>query len=112
MEEIDKERVRSIRLLSGPANANEKAVRLFARFVDEMRAVGIECDWRVLPAERGRDLHARVLFDDSSAWETSAAEIAACRDRRFHPPVADATSAVRAAWSEPDASPIGAGQTA
>lgn len=69
VEEIDKERVREIRLLSGPANVTDKTKRLFERFAEEMRLAGIECEWRVLPAEAGRELHARVLFDDSSAWE-------------------------------------------
>ena len=56
-------------LLSCPANVTEKTKRAFERFVEEMRLAGIECEWRVVPADVGRELTARVLFDDSSAWE-------------------------------------------
>lgn len=68
VEEIDKEAVREIRLLSGPANVNEKTKRAFERFREEMET-WIRCEWRVLPAATARDLHVRALFDDSAAWE-------------------------------------------
>jgi hypothetical protein len=68
-EEIDRERVREIHLLSGPANVDERTKRAFERFAEEMANREINCEWRVLPATLARDLHARVLFDSSSGWE-------------------------------------------
>lgn len=54
-EEINRAQVHEIRLLSGPANVNDKTKRAFERFTQEMNNDGIECAWRVLPAEAGRD---------------------------------------------------------
>lgn len=68
-EEIDPELVQEIRMLSGPANVTEKVKRSFESFAAEMQHKGIAVEWRVLPADAARDVHARVLFDDTTAWE-------------------------------------------
>lgn len=68
-EEIDKDAVTRIRLLSGPAHADDKARRAFGRFVEELENQDIEAQWRVLPDERARTIHARVIFSDAGAWE-------------------------------------------
>jgi hypothetical protein len=69
IEELDCDRVQEIRLLSGPANISDKVKRAFESFAVELRGKGATAHWRVLPAEVARDMHARVIFDDSSAWE-------------------------------------------
>jgi hypothetical protein len=69
VDDIDRESVTALRLLSGPANVNSKAQRAFQRFREEMANSGVTSEWRVLPAGRARDLHARVLFDDRVAYE-------------------------------------------
>lgn len=58
-----------VRLLSGPANVNTKVKRSFERFASELQAQSVACDWRVLPAERARALHARVIADDDEVYE-------------------------------------------
>jgi hypothetical protein len=44
---VDPSLVHQIRILSGPANADERAKRDFARFRQELHAKGIEAEWRV-----------------------------------------------------------------
>jgi hypothetical protein len=68
-EEIDKDSVRTIRLMSGSANADEKTRRAFRRFAEELSNQGITARWKVLEVERARRMHARVIFSDSGAWE-------------------------------------------
>jgi hypothetical protein len=68
-EELDKESVRAVALLSGPTHVDDKARRAFERFAEEMSNVGIEAEWRILPADEARGLHARAIFDDTGAWE-------------------------------------------
>ncbi len=68
-EEIDKDNVSRIRLLSGPAHADEKARRAFRRFAEEMQNLNIEATWRVLPTELAQPIHARVIFSDAGSWE-------------------------------------------
>jgi hypothetical protein len=68
-DELDRQTVTRLRLLSGPANITERTTRAFGRFRNEMASAGIDCDWRVLPADEARQLHARVIFADNAAWE-------------------------------------------
>lgn len=68
-EEISREGVREILLLSGPANVNEKVEAHFSRFKREFEAQGIAARWRLLPDEIARQMHARVMFDDARGWE-------------------------------------------
>jgi hypothetical protein len=68
-EEIDLARVKRIRLLSGPANINLGVKGAYERFATELEHGGIQVEWRVVPADTARDLHARVLFDDEGGWE-------------------------------------------
>lgn len=69
VEEIDRETVREIRLLSGPANVQERTKRAFERFRDEMLVDGVDCEWRVMPTSAGKELHVRAIFDDTTTWE-------------------------------------------
>jgi hypothetical protein len=69
IEEIDPEQVNEIRLLSGPANITDKVKRSCESFVAEMQNKGVHVEWRILPADVARDIHARVLFDDAAGWE-------------------------------------------
>jgi hypothetical protein len=68
-EDLDLDRVSELRLLSGPANVTEKTKRAFERFASELENAGLQCDWRVLPADVARPLHARVIFDDERTFE-------------------------------------------
>ncbi|MGQ9588588.1 MAG: DEAD/DEAH box helicase [Thermoplasmata archaeon] len=45
---IDPAIVHDVRILSGPANVDERAKREFARFREEVQRKGINADWRVL----------------------------------------------------------------
>ena len=56
-------------LLSGPANLTSKTKRAFERFCTELETQGATCEWRVLPADRARALHARVIADDDQTYE-------------------------------------------
>lgn len=49
IETIDPAVVREVRILSGPANVDERAKRDFARFREEVQRKGITAEWRVLP---------------------------------------------------------------
>jgi hypothetical protein len=55
--------------LSGPANVNSKAKRSFEKFAAELEASSVPADWRVLPADRARALHGRVIADDQAIYE-------------------------------------------
>ena len=68
-EALDRERVTSISVLSGPSNITPRAKKAFQRFETEMTNDGIACEWRVLTAAASRELHARVLFDDQLTFE-------------------------------------------
>jgi hypothetical protein len=102
-EEINRDHVREIRLLSGPANLNDKTQRAFERFAEEMENAGIKCEWRVLPASAGRELHARVLFDDSHCWELPPLNsLLAGTVDSIHPSHMPRTP-FEGAWGNPDA---------
>jgi hypothetical protein len=61
--------VDELRLLSGPANLTSKTKRAFERFATEVERHGVPVDWRVLPADRARAMHARVIRDDGQIFE-------------------------------------------
>jgi len=69
VDEIDRDNVTDLRLLSGPANVTHRLRRGFERFASELQHDGIDAGWRVLPADAARQFHARVLFDDETIWE-------------------------------------------
>lgn len=69
IEEVQPGHLTELRLLSGPANLTAKTKGRYERFATELAARGLAVAWRVLPADVARDMHARVIFDDSSAWE-------------------------------------------
>lgn len=68
-EELSLDSVTELRLLSGPANLSPKTKKAYQRFLEELEAQGIECQWRVLTPDRARKLHARVLCDDDETYE-------------------------------------------
>jgi len=59
----------NVRLLSGPANVSSKTKRAFERFSTELENLGVAAEWRVLSADRARQMHARVIADDESTFE-------------------------------------------
>ncbi len=63
------DQIDEVKLLSGPANISSKTKSDFSRFSVELDKHGVACEWRVLPAEQARTLHARVIFDDERAFE-------------------------------------------
>jgi hypothetical protein len=68
-EELTVDQVERLRLLSGPANLTTKVKSAFARFAEELEKQGTTAEWRVVPADRGRALHARVICDDEHTFE-------------------------------------------
>ncbi len=68
-EELPIGEVDELRLMSGPANLSSRTKKAFERFSSELGRQGMACDWRVIPAERSRALHPRVIADDSQTFE-------------------------------------------
>jgi len=68
-EELAVDQVERVRLLSGPANLTTKVKAAFERFEEELDKQGTRAEWRVLPSDRGRGLHARVISDDYHTYE-------------------------------------------
>jgi hypothetical protein len=68
-EELVIAQIDEVRLLSGPANLSSKAKKAFERFSAELQGQGAACEWRVLPANQARALHARVIADDHQTFE-------------------------------------------
>jgi hypothetical protein len=68
-DELATDGVDAVRLLSGPANITSKTKKAYQRFTEELEAKGVAVDWRVLPAEDARALHARVIADDEQTYE-------------------------------------------
>jgi hypothetical protein len=69
IEEIDRDNVNELRLLSGPAHVTDRVKKSFERFAAELQHDGVNVAWRVLPPDVARQFHARVLFDEESIWE-------------------------------------------
>jgi hypothetical protein len=68
-EELAVDQVEWLRLLSGSANLTTKVKSAFERFAEELGKQGTRAEWRVLAADRGRELHARVISDDYHTFE-------------------------------------------
>lgn len=68
-EDLPAAGIDEVRLLSGPANLSPRTSKAFERFSAELDARGVACDWRVLPADRARALHARIITDDEQTYE-------------------------------------------
>ncbi len=105
-DELDRDAVSDLRLLSGPANVTPKAKRAFERFSEEMTGAGVGCDWRVLSADVAREIHARVLYDDRATYELPpvSALLKGTVDsiRKSEIP----HNAFEAAWASEDATPV------
>jgi hypothetical protein len=69
IEEVDRDNVNELRLLSGPAHVTDRVKKSFERFAAELHHDGVNVAWRVLPTDFARQFHARVLFDEESIWE-------------------------------------------
>jgi len=67
-EEIDSERVKEIRIVSGsaPNVLTAKSLKDFKRFQNEMLQKGLKAEWRV--DDPATDWHDRWLVDDEGAW--------------------------------------------
>jgi hypothetical protein len=68
-DELQMNQVTELRLMSGPANLSSRTKRSFKRFHEELQNQGVECSWRVLPTERARSIHARVISDANHTYE-------------------------------------------
>jgi hypothetical protein len=68
-DELDLGEIDQVKLLSGPANLSSKTKRAFERFATELERHGVPVDWRVVPADRARTMHARVMRDDGNIFE-------------------------------------------
>lgn len=68
-EELTVGEVASVSLLSGPANVTSKVKKAFDRFQTEMGKRGLACEWKVIPVGAAREMHARVISDDSLTYE-------------------------------------------
>ena len=68
-DEADGDRISEIRILTGPESREKLRVRGahdFKRFKDEMGALGITAEWRIMGGKR--DLHDRFILERSRAW--------------------------------------------
>jgi hypothetical protein len=68
-EELRVDQVDEVRLMSGPAKLSSKTKKAFERFSAELEKGGAGSEWRVLPADRARTLHVRVISDDERTFE-------------------------------------------
>lgn len=68
-DDLPVDQIDAVRLLSGPANLSSKTKKAFERFSKELEKQGAASEWRVLPADRARALHARVISDDDQTFE-------------------------------------------
>jgi hypothetical protein len=68
-DELPAEGITSVRLMSGPANLSSKTKRAFERFAEELASRDVDAQRRVLPAERARAFHARIICDDDETFE-------------------------------------------
>ncbi|HEY5709465.1 MAG TPA: DUF262 domain-containing protein [Solirubrobacterales bacterium] len=68
-DELPLDQVDEVRLLSGPANLSSKTKKAFQRFAAETERLGVASEWRVLPADQARAMHARVIADDDRTYE-------------------------------------------
>lgn len=106
-DDLPLDQIDAIHLLSGPANVSAKTKKSFERFSSELELHGIEVEWRVLPNERSRSFHARVIADDSKAFEVPPLNsvLAGTVDsiRRSEIPL----DAFRSAWEESTTTRLG-----
>lgn len=65
--EADGARITEIRLLSGPANANDDTNKDLKRFTAEMKHLGIAIEWRIVPRKE-LVWHDRYILGRNQAW--------------------------------------------
>jgi len=111
-DEIPSAEVDQIRLLSGPSHVSPKTKRAFEKFATELAHEGVDVEWRVLPGEQPRSMHARVIADEDQTFEVPPLNsiLAGTVDsiRSSEMPL----DAFERAWSSPEALPIVEYQTA
>lgn len=105
-EELDTSNVTEVLLLSGPANISDRAKSRFHRFSTELAHLGVQSEWRVLPADVARDMHARVLFDEQSTWELPPLNSLLKGTVDSIRPSAIPRSTFEQAWARDDAQPL------
>jgi hypothetical protein len=66
VDEAEGERITDIRILSGPAQVNERAENDWKRFHAEMAALGITAEWRVVP--QPLPWHDRFIVSRKQTW--------------------------------------------
>jgi len=66
VDEADAERITDIRILSGPAQVNDKATKDWKRFQAEMSALGIVSEWRVV--QPPLPWHDRFIVSRRQTW--------------------------------------------
>jgi hypothetical protein len=66
-DEVDGARIKEIRILSGAANAGDKARKDFERFKTEMAALGVAVEWRVVD-RADVVFHDRFILTKGKAW--------------------------------------------
>lgn len=107
LDELPLAEINRVRLLSGPANVSSKTKKAFVRFASELEQHGVDVEWRVLPADVARALHARVVADDEQIFEVPPLNsvLAGTVDsiRRSEIPL----DSFEAAWASEDAIPLG-----
>ncbi|HMI81602.1 MAG TPA: DUF262 domain-containing protein, partial [Solirubrobacterales bacterium] len=69
LDELPVNEIDEVRLLSGPANVSSKTKKSYERFAEELEKHGVHVEWRVLPADVARSLHARVIADEEQIFE-------------------------------------------
>jgi hypothetical protein len=106
IEEVDRDNVDELRLLSGPAHVTERVKKNFERFVAELENDGVDAKWRVLPADFARQFHARVLFDEESIWELPPLNSLLQGTVDSIRPSSMPRSAFEEAWTREDALPL------
>ncbi len=94
-----------VRLLSGPANITDRVKRRFERFVEELGHKDVKAEWKVLPADVARELHARVIYDDETIWELPPLNSLLKGTVDSIRPSAMPRERFEAAWGRPDAMP-------
>jgi hypothetical protein len=67
-EAIAADRVKQIRLLSGPRNVTTSCISDLQALAQEWGAKGVEVEWRVLPGERLGQLHDRYILTSGGSY--------------------------------------------
>ncbi len=67
-DEVDSDRVREIKLLSGPKEISQSCKSDFEAFAAEMKGKGVTAEWRVLNEETAKQLHDRYIITEGGVY--------------------------------------------